>query len=236
MKVTGIVGGLGWESSAVYYRVMNEVARERLGGLHSARVLLDSLDFHTLASANSRDDFSRVRNDLVDSALRLERAGAAQVLIACNTAHRFAPSVEEALRVPLLHIADACGQALKEDGHQIVGLLGTRATTEGSFYRKHLEERYGLQVVVTSRNERDALHEMIVSELREAEAAERCAPRVDEMIASLVAGGASCVLLGCTELGSVFGNEAGRRFERQVPLYDSAILHAHFAVNAALSE
>jgi aspartate racemase len=128
MKTIGIIGGLAWESSAVYYRVLNVELRKRLGPWHSARIILDSLDFHPFATAQSRDDFELLRQTLIASAERLETAGAEVLLMACNTVHRFADALQDSTAIPLLHIADPAGHALVQDGHRKVGLLGTQRT------------------------------------------------------------------------------------------------------------
>lgn len=235
MKTLGIVGGMGWESSEAYYRVMNRQVRARLGGWHSARLILDSLDFHPIATARRDTDFELVRNTLVMSAQRLEAAGAQGLLIACNTAHRFARSVIDATTVPFLHIADAAGQALVKDGHQRVGLIGTAATMRGAFYAKWLAHHYELDVQVPAEQSRAVLHDLILNELASGTAPQRCAPRLDAVVEELARCGCTAVLLACTELGLAFGSLDEPVLQRALPLYDTAVLHACAAVEFSLT-
>ncbi len=255
MKTIGLIGGLSWESTACYYRVMNREVRAQLGGWHSSRVILDSLDFQPFAVAQNKAEFSQLRHQLTDSAQRLEQAGAELILIACNTVHRFAGAIEEAIRVPFLHIGDAAGYALSQDGHQKVGLLGTRATMEGAFYRQRLKKHFNIDLVVPERNERHELHRLIVEDLNGPHKSAEAAPRLDRLIESFAAQGASAVLLACTELGLALNNQGlalnnqglalnnqGLALNNQdtpmimraLPAYDTAVLHALAAVDASL--
>lgn len=235
MRTVGIIGGMGWEGSAAYYRVMNRAVRARLGGLHSARVLLDSLQFETIAGAQQRRDAGLIQAELVASAQRLERAGAALLVIACNTVHRFAAQVQAAVSVPLLHIADPVGDAAAADGHRRVGLLGTRATTEGRFYADRLAEAHGLQVVAPAAPTRRALHTMILQELAAGDNPTACADRLDSVVRELADQGCTAVLLACTEFGLAYGASDTPCLHRDLPLYDTATLHALAAVDRALA-
>ncbi len=235
MKTLGVIGGMGWEGSATYYRVMNREVRARLGGWHSARLILDSLEFHVVATAQERNEFEVVRAMLVESAQRLEAAGAHGIVIACNTVHRFAQSVSDATSVPLLHIADAAGRALVKDGHRRIGLIGTAATMRGSFYGKWLTREYGLDVQVPVAESRAMLQALILNELATGTAPERCVPRLDAVVEELSRAGCTAVLLACTEFGLAYGSLDEPVLERVLPLYDTAVLHAHAAVEFALS-
>jgi len=228
------MGGMGWQGSASYYRVMNRAVRARLGGFHSARVILDSFDFHSIASAQSKEDFEEVAATMVASALRLQAAGAELLAIACNTVHRLAPAVEEAIDIPFLHIADASGDALNRDQHTRVGLLGTRATIESGFYRKRLAASMGLDIVLPDQDQRALVDEMISKELAAGENPEACAPRLDRMVASFAETGCTAVLLACTEFGLAYGASDDPVLERALPLYDTAVLHALQVVEMAL--
>lgn len=230
MKTIGLIGGLGWESTAIYYRVMNLEVRKQLGAWHSARLIVDSLDFQPFATANRKEDFAKLQSSLVDSAQRLERAGADLLVIACNTVHRFATTVQNSIAIPLLHIADPAGEALRRDGHQKVGLLGTRATTEGSFYRQRLAELFNIEVIVPTREERSKLHQLIVEELNGSRVSSDCAAKIDLLIEDFANQGASAVILACTELGLAFENRDSAIIARALPAYDTAILHALGAV------
>lgn len=234
MKTIGLIGGLSWESSASYYRVINREVRKRLGGWHSSRLILDSLDFQQFAIAENKHDYARLRDTLIDSALRLEVAGAELILVACNTVHRFAQAIEGATQVPFLHIADSAGAALSRDGHTKVGLLGTQATMEGSFYSKRLAERFELEILVPERHERASLNSLIIEELNGRGESTLTAAKLDELIEGFASRGASAVLLACTELGLAFGNRDEAMITRALPAYDSAILHALAAVDASL--
>lgn len=233
MKTLGVIGGMGWEGSATYYRVMNRQVRARLGGWHSSRLILDSLDFHAIATAQRPAEFDVVRATLIASAQRLESAGAQAILIACNTVHRFAPSVIDATQVPFLHIADAAGIALVRDGHQRVGLLGTAATMRGGFYAKRLAHLYGLDVQVPTAESRTALHHLILNDLNSA-APRVCAPQLDAVVEALARDGCTAVLLACTEFGLAYGSVDEPIVQRALPLYDTAVLHATAAVDFAL--
>ncbi len=234
MKTIGLIGGLSWESSACYYRVMNRQVRTQLGGWHSSRVILDSLDFQPFAVAQNKAEFSQLRHQLTDSALRLERAGAELLLMACNTVHRFAGAVQEVVHVPFLHIADAAGAALSLDGHQKVGLLGTRPTMESAFYRQRLNKHFNIELVVPERSERHELHKLIVEDVNGPRKSRSIAPKLDRLIESFAAQGASAVLLACTELGLALNNQDAPMISRALPTYDTAVLHALAAVNEAL--
>lgn len=235
MKTVGIIGGMGWEGSAVYYRVMNRQVRARLGGWHSSRLILDSLDFHAVAAAREHSEFEAVRGLLVESARRLEAAGADALLLACNTVHRFASSVSAATRLPLLHIADAAGKTLVDAGHQRIGLMGTAATMSGGFYDKWLTQHYALDVRVPSRQARERLHALVLNELASGDAPERCAARIDAVVDELARDGCTAILLACTEFGLAFGSLDQPLIQRALPLFDTAVLHASAAVDFALS-
>lgn len=235
MKTLGVIGGMGWEGSAAYYRVMNRQVRARLGGWHSSRLILDSLEFNAIATAQQRNEFEMVRAALVESAQRLEAAGAQGLLIACNTVHRFAQSVIEHTSVPFLHIADAAGAALTADGHRRVGLIGTAATMSGAFYGKRLAQQFALDVQVPATESRDMLQSLILNELATGTAPQDCAPRLDAVVEELAGVGCTAVLLACTEFGLAYGSRDQPILHRALPLYDTAVLHAHAAVEFALS-
>lgn len=235
MKTLGVIGGMGWEASAAYYRVMNRQVRARLGGWHSSRLILDSLEFDAIATAQQQSEFELVRGLLVESARRLEAAGAGGILMACNTVHRFAQSVIDATSVPFLHIADAAGKALVADGHQRIGLIGTAATMRGAFYGKWLTRNYGLDVQVPSVDSRATLQDLILNELNNGASPQACAPRLDAVVDELVRARCTAVLLACTEFGLAYGSLDQPVLQRALPLYDTAVIHAHAAVDFALA-
>ncbi|MFJ9624448.1 aspartate/glutamate racemase family protein [Streptomyces sp. NPDC101181] len=229
MRTIGLVGGMSWESTAEYYRLINEHTRDRLGGLHSARCVLYSVDFAEIERLQTEGRWEEAGAVLAAAARSVESAGADLVLICTNTMHRVFDTVAAAVSVPLLHLADATADAVRAAGLERVGLLGTAFTMEQDFYRGRLADR-GLDVRVPDAAGRAVVHEVIYGELcrGEVRAASRDAYR--EIIRDLVAGGAEGVILGCTEIELLIGPE-----DSPVPVFPTARLHALAAVEAALS-
>lgn len=229
-KVIGLLGGLSWESSAEYYRIINEQVRARLGGLHSARLLMWSFDFAEIEALQSADRWQEATVEMIDAARRLERGGADFVVICSNTMHRMAGQVQAAIGIPLLHIADPTAERIRAAGLRRVGLLGTAFTMEQDFYKGRLVAQHGLDVLVPEADDRAVVHRIIYDELVQGriEASSRQAYR--EVIARLVARGAEAVILGCTEIMLLVGPE-----DSAVPLYDTTAIHAEAAVEMALS-
>jgi aspartate racemase len=231
MKTIGLLGGMSWESTASYYALINETVKQRLGGLHSARLLLNSVDFAEVADLQHAGDWAGLGARLAREAIRLERAGADCLLLCTNTMHRVAETLENELSVPLLHIADAAGAALSAAGVSRVGLLGTRFTMQESFYRDRLRQRFGLHVLLPSEAEQERVHRVIYDEL--------CLGRVDDgsrqdylhIIDGLQRAGAEAVILGCTEIALLVDQG-----HTSVPLYDTTHLHALQAVEFALAD
>ncbi|MFG2510578.1 aspartate/glutamate racemase family protein [Streptomyces rubiginosohelvolus] len=229
MRTIGLIGGMSWESTAEYYRLINEYTRDRLGGLHSARCVLYSVDFAEIERLQAEGRWEEAGEVLADAARAVERAGADMVLICTNTMHKVADTVASAVSVPLVHLADATADAVRAAGVRKVGLLGTAFTMEQDFYRGRLRDR-GLDVRVPDAAGRALVHEVIYGELclGEVRAASREAFR--EIIRGLVADGAEGVILGCTEIELLIGPE-----DSPVPVFPTARLHALAAVDAALS-
>ena len=230
MKTIGLLGGMSWESTLPYYRHINEAARERLGGLHSARLVLYSLDFHEIEALQRQGDWAAAGTLLADAARRLESAGADFLLLCTNTMHKVADAIEAASALPLLHIADPTAAAIQAAGLQRVGLLGTRFTMEQPFYRQRLEDRYGIQVLVPDEPDRAEVHRVIYEELCRGVVSEASRQAYRQVISSLVARGAQAVILGCTEIGLLV-----RADDAEVPLFDTCVLHAQAAAERALS-
>lgn len=231
MKTIGIIGGMSWESTLPYYRRINELVRDRLGGLHSARIVLVSVDFaevETLQSAGRWDEAGAL---LAGAARSLEAAGAECVVVATNTMHKVGGSVEEAVRIPLLHIADAAGEAIASAGLTTVGLLGTRFTMEQDFYRARLEERFGLTVLVPDAPERALVDRVIYTELCCGIISDESRAAFVAIIDSLIARGAEGIVLGCTEIPLLVRAEDVR-----IPIFDTGELHAAAAVAFALGD
>jgi aspartate racemase len=229
MKCIGILGGMSWESTALYYRLMNEAVKERLGGLHSASIVLHSVDFHDIETLQHNDDWEGAAVILADAAVGLKRAGADFLVIATNTMHKVADPVEQASGLPLLHIADPTGEALTEDGIRTVALLGTRFTMEQDFYRDRLENGFGLQVIVPGEDDRTEIHRIIYEELCLGIVRDQSHTQFTEIIDRLNDAGAEAVILGCTEITMVVDGQSS-----SLPVYDTTALHARAAVDRAL--
>jgi aspartate racemase len=230
MKTIGLLGGMSWESTLPYYRHINEAVRERLGGLHSARLVLYSLDFHEIEALQRQGDWAAAGPLLADAARRLESAGADFLLLCTNTMHKVADAIEAASALPLLHIADPTAAAIQAAGLQRVGLLGTRFTMEQPFYRQRLENRHGIQVLVPDEPDRAEVHRVIYEELCRGVVSEVSRQAYRQVITRLVARGAQAVILGCTEIGLLV-----RADDAEVPLFDTCVLHAQAAAERALS-
>jgi aspartate racemase len=228
--VIGLIGGMSWESSAEYYRIINREVRNRLGGVHSARSLMWSVDFGEIERLQHAGDWDELTERMKDAAIRLQRGGADFVLLCTNTMHLMADAVAGAIDIPLLHIADPTAEKIKAAGFRKVGLLGTAFTMEQDFYRGRLEKLFGLEVLVPEADDRRVVHEVIYRELvaGEVRAVSRTAYR--EVIARLIGRGAEAIILGCTEIMLLIS--AG---DSAVPLFDTTTLHAIAAVDRALA-
>lgn len=228
MKTIGLIGGMSWESTITYYQLINEAVKERLGGLHSAKILLYSVDFAELEALMSRGEWDKSAELLADVAKRLEQAGADCVLICTNTFHKVAPQVREAIRVPLLHIAEASAEELLAHGIKKVGLLGTKYTMTQAFYRDKLTER-GVEVVIPEGDDIDLVNRVIFGELCLGVVKEDSRAQYLRVIADLKRRGAEGILLGCTELGLILRQE-----DVDLPLFDTTVIHANQAAKFAL--
>lgn len=229
MKTIGIIGGMSWESSLEYYRIINRSVRDRMGGLHSARILMLSVDFAEVAARQKAGDWPALTAQMIEAAQALERGGADGVLIATNTMHLMADEVAAAIAVPLLHIGDAAAQAVRAAGHSRIGLLGTAFTMEQPFYAERLA-RHGLEVIVPDATDRATVHRIIYDELAQGRIDPDSRAAYRAIIARLVAQGATAVILGCTEIMLLVGEG-----DSTVPLFDTTTLHAEAAVAWALA-
>lgn len=230
MKTIGLIGGMSWESTIPYYRHLNEAVKARLGGLHSAKLVLLSVDFHEIERLQQSGDWDQAGRLLADAAQALERAGAELLVLCTNTMHKVAPAIEQAVDIPLLHIADPTAAAIKAAGLNRVGLLGTRFTMEQAFYRERLEQRHGIRVLIPDEAQREEVHRIIYEELCLGQVREESRQIYRRIIASLVAQGAQAVILGCTEIGLLVGAA-----DASVPLFDTTALHARQAAEWALA-
>ncbi len=231
MKTIGLLGGMSWESTATYYRLLNEGVRAARGGLHSAQVLLHSVDFAPLEALQHAGDWDAIGAQLAHDARRVQAGGADFLLLCTNTMHKVAPAIEAAIDIPLLHIADATAEALKRQQVHTVGLLGTGFTMEQDFYKGRLTQRHGIEVLVPEQDDRRLVHRVIYEEL--------CLGRIDpkshseylRILDALAAQGAQAVILGCTEIGLLL-----QQRDTPVPLFDTTAIHAAQAVALALAE
>ena len=231
MRVIGVLGGMSWESTQGYYRALNEGVKAALGGFHSAKIVMVSVDFAEIEALQQQGDWHAAGELLASAAQSVERAGADCLLIATNTMHKVAPAIEQAVTIPLLHIADATAEQLTADGVTRVGLLGTRFTMEQDFYIGRLEKQFGIEVVVPDQSERDTIHRVIFDELCQGRIKDVSRQRYLAIIDSLHAHGAQAVILGCTEIAMLVGQR-----DTTVPLYDTTALHAQRAVTWALND
>lgn len=229
MKTIGLLGGMSWESTQTYYRLINEGVKARLGGLHSAKLVLFSVDFAEIEALQHEGDWPATADILSGAAVALQKAGADFLVIGTNTMHKVAPEIEQASQIPLLHIADATAQVLNQDGITRVGLLGTRFTMEQAFYRDRLENA-GIEVITPDEVQRDEVHRVIYEELCRGEIIPESRTSYLDIVASLSGRGAQAVILGCTEIGLLI-----RQADTEVPLYDTTEIHATQAVELALN-
>jgi len=229
MKTIGLIGGMSWESTQTYYRLINQKVREQLGGLHSAKLILYSVDFSEIEALQHQDDWEGAAKILVAAAQSVQSAGADFLVICTNTMHKVAPQIEQATAMPLLHIADATAKALLSDGITSVGLLGTQFTMEQAFYRERLEQK-GITVIIPNHNERTVVHRIIYDELCQGIVNPESKAAYLDVVAGLAARGAQAVILGCTEIGLLI-----QASDTQVALYDTTDIHADQAVALALN-
>ena len=230
-KPIGLIGGMSWESTLIYYQVLNREIQSRMGGNHSAHILLHSLDFESITRLMARDDWQALEDIMVHSAETLARAGAGVILICTNTMHRVAPQVAARLDIPLLHIADAAGRALVDQGIDRVGLLGTAYTMEQDFYRKRLADSFGLGVDIPDQAQRQRIDHIIFHELVRGIIRPESQAFYKQVAEDLTRQGSRAILLGCTEIGLLLTPEV-----TDIPLFDTAHIHARAAVDWALAQ
>lgn len=229
MKTIGLIGGMSWESTQTYYRLINEQVKAQRGGLHSARLLLYSFDFHDIERLQQAGDWEAAGQLLANAACSLEMAGANFLVLCTNTMHKVSAAIEEATTIPLLHVTDATASAIHAAGFTRVGLLGTRFTMEQDFYRNRLSYPHGVEVLVPDLEDRERVHRVIYEELCLGTINEASRTDYRRIIASLVERGAQAVVLGCTEISLLIGAA-----DASVPLLDTTAIHASGAVRLAL--
>jgi aspartate racemase len=229
MKTIGLIGGMSWESTVSYYHLINTAVKEQLGGLHSAKCVLYSVDFAEIELLQQQARWVEATQVLTAAGRSVEKAGADFVLLCTNTMHKVAEALQGSLHIPLLHIADATAEAIRQAGIRRVGLLGTRFTMEEDFYRGRLARQFGLEVLIPNAEEREQMHRIIYEELCVGQIRPESKARLARIMDHLAQRGAEGIILGCTELGLLIGAEDSR-----VPLFDTTRIHALAAVNNAL--
>jgi aspartate racemase len=229
MKTIGLIGGMSWESSSVYYNIINETVKERLGGLHSAKCILYSVDFEEIASLQHKGKWEELTKLMINSAQQLERAGADCIVICTNTMHKMAEEIQDNIHIPLLHIADATAEKIKEQGVGKPGLLGTKFTMEEDFYKQRLEEKYSINVIIPSYTDREIIDSVIYNELCLGIIKQSSKEKFKEIINTLVSNGADGMILGCTEIPLLISQK-----DVEVPLFDTTTIHSKAAVTFAL--
>ncbi len=229
MKTIGLIGGMNWKSTSLYYQIINETVQKKLGALHSAKILLYSYDFEELAQLQNRESWREWENSLSEKAVLLEKAGADLIIMCCNTAHKAADSIQQKLSVPLLHIADPVGKKIIEKKLNKVGLLGTNFTMEEDFYKNRLRTGFGLSVIVPDKMDRDSIHRIIFEELELGIIKKASRKEFIRIIHKLMKEGAQGIILGCTEISLLIKQE-----DVGVPVFDTISIHAARACEKAL--
>jgi len=230
MKTIGLIGGMSWESSSEYYRIINETIRERLGGLHSAECIMYSADFEEIENLQHQGKWEELTKLMLNFAQKLEGAGADFIVICTNTMHKMAEEVENNTNIPLLHIADATAEKIIEKGLGKLGLLGTNFTMEEDFFKKRLEEKYNIEVTIPSQNDRRIIDSVIYNELCLGIIKQSSKEKYKEVINRLISDGADGVILGCTEIPLLVSQG-----DVEMPVFDTTTIHAKSAVEFALT-
>jgi aspartate racemase len=228
MKMIGLIGGMSWESTALYYRIINEQVKQQLGGLHSARSLMYSVDFHEIETLQAASEWQKAGEILAQAAISLEKGGADFIVLCTNTMHKVAQQITDAVNIPLLHIADATAQRIRQAGVKKVGLLATAFTMEQEFYKGRLNQSE-IEVLVPDAAGRKVVHDIIYQELCLGVIRDESRARYREIIAELVEQGAEAIILGCTEITLLVNAD-----DASVPLFDTTLIHAEDAVKLAL--
>ncbi|PAB55917.1 aspartate/glutamate racemase family protein [Anaeromicrobium sediminis] len=230
MKKIGLIGGMSWESSLEYYRILNEEVKNKLGQLHSAECIMYSVDFQEIERLQHEHRWEDLAKKMIDVASRLKRAGADFIVICTNTMHKMADHIEREVGIKVLHIADAAGEKIIKKGIKKVGLLGTKFTMEGDFYKKRLNDKYNIQVVIPNERDREVVHNVIYNELCLGEIREYSKKKYIEIINKLAKEGAEGVILGCTEIPLLIKKE-----DVNIPVFDTTTIHGTAAVKFALN-
>jgi len=231
MKTIGLIGGMSWESSLEYYRILNLTVKEKLGGFHSSKSVMYSVNFEEVEKLQHKGEWSELTDLMINAAQRLEKAGADCVVICTNTMHKMAPEVESNISIPLIHIVDVTAEEIQKKGQKKVGLLGTRFTMEQDFYKGRLIHKHGIDVIIPDEGQRKIVHNILYDELVQGEINESSKNRFKDVIASLESRGAEGIILGCTEIPLLV-----KQKDYDILLYDTTTIHARAAVEWALKE
>lgn len=229
MKTMGLIGGMSWESSLEYYRIVNETVKEKLGGLHSCKCLMYSVDFGVIEALQHQNKWDELTKLMIEAAQNLKHGGADFIVICTNTMHKMAPEIEHATGLNVLHIADVTGAAISKNQIQKVGLLGTRFTMEGDFYKKRLKDNYDIEVIIPEDTDRQIIHDIIYNELCLGVIKDDSRQKYIDIINKLCANGAEGIILGCTEIPLLI-----KQSDVLIPVYDTTKIHAESAVDFAL--
>jgi len=229
MKTIGLLGGMSWESSLEYYRIINEEVKLKLGGSHSAKCLMFSFDFHEVEELQHKGDWEQLTREMVTQAVNLKNAGAEFIVICTNTMHLMAPNIEQGTGLKVVHIADVTGVNIKQKGLKKVTLLGTKFTMEGAFYKDVLEDVHGIEVVIPNENDRQIVHDIIYNELVVGVISQESKKKYAEIIEKLALDGAEGVILGCTEIPLLIKQE-----DVSIPVFDTTEIHSKAAVKFAI--
>ena len=230
MKTIGILGGMSWESTAEYYRIINQIVKERLGGWHSGQMVIFSAEFGEIQRLQSEGEWKKLTRIMIEAAQKVEEAGADFLLIAANTMHKMADEVEQNINIPLLHIADATAEEIRKRSFKKIGLLGTKYTMEQDFYRLRLSQRHGFKVFIPDQKQRDLIHDVLYNEVCLGVIKNSSKHSFYRIAQDLIAQGAQGIILGCTEISLLMNQD-----ETNMPLFDTTDIHARKAVDWALN-
>lgn len=230
MKTIGLIGGMSWESSVEYYRIINETVKEKLGGLHSAKCLMYSVDFHEIEVLQHQDKWKELTEIMIDAGDKLKSGGAYFIVICTNTMHKMAEDIEKAVGLKVLHIAEATGEEIIKSGIKKVGLIGTKFTMEGDFYKKVLKDKYEIDVIIPEAEDREIIHNVIYEELCKGEINLESKEKYKEIIGKLSEKGAEGIVLGCTEIPLLIKQE-----DVNIKVFDTTTIHGIAAVEFAIN-
>jgi aspartate racemase len=230
VKTIGLIGGMSWESTVDYYKILNREIKKKLGEPHSAEIIMYSVDFADIEKMQSAGEWDKLSKKMINIAQKLEKAGADMLLICANTMHQMADEVQQKINIPLLHIADAAAEKIESGGYKNVGLLGTKYTMEGSFYKNRINENYNIDVIIPEVEERDYIHQVIYQELVSGILKDDSRDNFKEIIDNLKEKGAEGIILGCTEIPLLIKDK-----DSSLPIFNTTELHAKKAVEIALS-